>query len=1398
MSSVGQWLGRFVCLACLCLTTTSSIAVVYDANTDLFNSEMGTSPSPTFNAWSLGYRTATSGVAGDQLTPYNYRDTSGSDGYFHSWSINGSTYNLPQTIINTADNYRCPLSAHEISLVPSMTNGWGTDYSLLNNSYNVLRWTAPHNGIINISTNLSNNLGNANADVHLVAGTSTLWNTIVNPTAVNQQVSGLVVTAGERVDLIVGNNGVNPPNGVGVYHSIDFTPIGLPSASSKARVGVSINIGSPLQAAEMDLLRDSGCGLARSDIKWEYVEATKGNYNFSFFDELHSACETRGIRNLFILDYTNWNYDQNPSTDPYSSEWRKAFVNYATAVAAHFSGSGNLYEVWNEPDNWPNPGMGDPAAYTALATAVSAAMKAADPTCTVIGPAVSNVSGNANGGGAWLQDCYENGLLPAVDAVSVHTYNGVQPPEFFVLPSQTYQGVTKPIVASEWGVTTTDGIPAKLQGDYLARYNLVNMQQGVPFSVWFNWKDGTNPNDREQNFGMVTADLTPKPAYYSMQRLTSAISDKAFTTRLSSDSQDWLLTFTNPNDTNKKALAGWTARTTWGYSLDSAPIIVTVPDWGAYLLTGSPCYVNQNQTRTNGSGNWYDNSWAGSTAWIEGSQATFSASGSTVTVNGSPSVSAIQFANSGYTLNGGTLNLVGGGGNINTATYDVTINSVLAGRSDLRKVGTGQLTLGGTNTFIGSVYVGAGTLKVGNGHALGDFGNDITVLAGGTLDLNGQSLADYCQPITINGAGINSVGALVNSSASNAGSANLAVVLDSDSSIGVTGTGVLTVGSVSGTHSLTKAGSGTLVIAGVCTYTGSTTINAGTLKINGANLLPDNTAITLSTSGVLDINGFNETVGSLSGSGGTVSLGTGALTLNNRSSTTFAGAITGAGGKLIKQGSGQLTLSGTNTYTGGTTINAGALRFSTSGTCPAGADSITINSGGTLVADGAYSNAANWLNSGKISEASTGTLAMAANMTSGTLNMAGYDNLYLGATGAYNLGSGVTFTPAGSTYRLGGGGGTLTVSKALTGSRNLVVAGNVTLNATNTYTGGTDVWGGNLKFNSTSAIPSTGTALIHDHGAVLIAGAYTTAQSWLNSGKINTGSTGALAFTANNSSAISMGNYTGLSIGANGAYTYSGTLTPASSTFRFGGGGGTLTVSSALNGANRLVTAGNVTLTGTNGFSGETLVNAGTLRISGSGSINATSGITLNGGALIQNSSIALDRVVTVNSGTVGGTGTYNGSLSLSDYGRLSPGDGGVGTLTVAGDVSLSSGSVLDFDFGTAANTCDLVAFSGGGHNLVLDGTINISCTGTLQSGTYTIFSGAANITDNGLDFGTLAGSHNWTYYVSAGSVYVVAAPEPSAMILSIVGLLGLTVHGVWKRRRQCLCLSGLPISRQA
>ena len=213
----------------------------------------------------------------------------------------------------------------------------------------------------------------------------------------------------------------------------------------------------------------------------------------------------------------------------------------------------------------------------------------------------------------------------------------------------------------------------------------------------------------------------------------------------------------------------------------------------------------------------------------------------------------------------------------------------------------------------------------------------------------------------------------------------------------------------------------------------------GTLPAGIAGAIPSITAMTVNSGATLDLNGFSQAVGSLSGAGNVI--GTGNFTVgSNNTSTTFTGNLSNVG-SLTKVGNGTLTLSGTDTYAGGTTINGGLLTFSNAGATPT-TGSILVDGAAHCAASGQFSTVTGWLGSGKIDPTSTGTIIPANSAEAIDMNTApGYPNLMLGHSGTFTYTG--TLTPVSNIYRLGGSTGTLVLNtaNALTGTgRGLVIA----------------------------------------------------------------------------------------------------------------------------------------------------------------------------------------------------------------------------------------------------------------------------------------------------------------------------------------------------------------------
>ena len=233
--------------------------------------------------------------------------------------------------------------------------------------------------------------------------------------------------------------------------------------------------------------------------------------------------------------------------------------------------------------------------------------------------------------------------------------------------------------------------------------------------------------------------------------------------------------------------------------------------------------------------------------------------------------------------------------------------------------GAGSLELDGANTYSGTTTVTAGTLIAGNNTAFGS--GTVAMAAGTTLSFSNTGNFTIANPITIAGDPI----------------------FTPPGGTTQTLSGGISNGATPGT--LEMDGAGTLVLTGTAsTYTGATNVNDGTLQAGANNVFASTSPFTVAGGATLDLNGFNETIGSLAGSG-PVTLGLGTLTTGgDNAGTTYSGDISGGGG-LTKTGTGTFILSNTSSYLGNTSVNAGTLEVDGS---IATSLLTTVNSGATL------------------------------------------------------------------------------------------------------------------------------------------------------------------------------------------------------------------------------------------------------------------------------------------------------------------------------------------------------------------------------------------------------------------------------------------------------------------
>jgi hypothetical protein len=328
---------------------------------------------------------------------------------------------------------------------------------------------------------------------------------------------------------------------------------------------------------QMQMIADAGFGWIRQQFPWEDIEIHgRGDFEdrrnvesigvidaWAKYDQIVALAERYGVQIIARLDNPPaWSH-ADPNIGAFAPpDDLQDYVNFAAAVAARYRGRIRHYQIWNEPNIYPEWGNQpvDPEAYTEMLCRTYAALKAIDPEIAVISAALSptvaltpeNLSEFV-----FLQRMYDAGAADCFDILSAQAYGFFSGPtdrrlrtvvnnfprHLYLRDLMVANGdAHKPIWISEagWNPIDSPEVPPDVTGR--ENFGVVTREQAAQYIVQayqrmqeeWSWVGVMNvwffkrPDESERGqswyyFRMVEPDFTPLPIYNAIRAHTSAL-----------------------------------------------------------------------------------------------------------------------------------------------------------------------------------------------------------------------------------------------------------------------------------------------------------------------------------------------------------------------------------------------------------------------------------------------------------------------------------------------------------------------------------------------------------------------------------------------------------------------------------------------------------------------------------------------------------------------------------------------------------------------------------------------------------------------------------------------------------------------------------------------------------
>jgi hypothetical protein len=328
-----------------------------------------------------------------------------------------------------------------------------------------------------------------------------------------------------------------------------------------AGVGLIVHMYYQSHKRVLDAVQDVGATWVKQQIQWRDIEGSPGADAWAELDSIVADTHARGLNMMLSVvkapDWATGGKGGYP-TDP-------AYLgNFMQALASHYKGQVQAYEIWNEQNLIGESGDLNPAHYAGLLKAGYQGVKAGDPQAIVVSGALTPTGlydPNVAMEDTWYLDqllAWNNGeLRNYYDVLGSHPYGYNNPPDsmwpgspstasqftnhgqfYYRRVEQQYQVLAKygegqkQVGLTEYGwcsdfrpdgyrecAETTEAAQAAYTVRAIARAQQSYPWMGVMFLWNLNFSTFQEPYTGPAHFSIVNPDWTTRPVYQAVKNL---------------------------------------------------------------------------------------------------------------------------------------------------------------------------------------------------------------------------------------------------------------------------------------------------------------------------------------------------------------------------------------------------------------------------------------------------------------------------------------------------------------------------------------------------------------------------------------------------------------------------------------------------------------------------------------------------------------------------------------------------------------------------------------------------------------------------------------------------------------------------------------------------------------